>query len=330
MAKERVIWVDIVKILAMIYIVAYHFFTSMIDTGFWPDTALHDFAFLLGEWLVVQLFFFCSGYLYQKQGKVKDITSWLHNVKGKLIYLGIPYFLFSLITIGMKAIAAGSVNNPVDQSVLHILFIEPLAPYWFLPVLFFFFILTIPIKNTKSQILQIIIYAILYVIYLNVQMPYYLYQICKYGIWFVLGMTLAYSDWMIKIPKWVKYVLLLVIPTIVGLFIYQITYNWLNPIMIMWEGLTVILWIRCFSDKVKSDSRLRGTLPKIMRFSMPVFLLQTICAAGFRIVLIKIGIMSAPLHVLGGLCATYIGPCILASVYWYGTDKLKRLIKRNA
>ena len=330
MAKVRVIWVDIVKIIAMIYIVAYHFFTSMIESGFWPDTVLHPFAFMLGEWLVVQLFFFCSGFLYQKQGKVTDVRSWLQNVKSKLIYLGVPYFLFSLATIGMKAIVASSVNNPVNQSIWHILFIEPLAPYWFLPVLFFFFILTVPIKNSKSQIIQIIIFAILYVIGLNIQMPYFLYQICKYGIWFVLGMTLAYRDWMLKIPKWVKYILLLVIPTIICLFVYQINYIWLNPIMIVWEGMTVILWIRFFSDRVKEDSKIRIALPKIMRYSMPVFLLQTICAAGFRIALIKIGITNAPLHVLGGLVATYIGPCILATIYWWGIGKVGNLIKRNA
>lgn len=327
MAKVRVIWIDIVKILAMIYIVAYHFFTSMIESGFWPDSVFHSFVFMLGEWLVVQLFFFCSGFLYQKQGKVKDIGSWLQNVKNKFLYLGIPYFLFSCITIGMKAIAVESVNNPVKQSVWKILFVEPLAPYWFLPVLFFFFILTIPIKNSKSQILQIIVYAVLYAIYLNVQMPYFLYQICKYGIWFVLGMTLAYHDWMVKIPKWVKYALLLVIPTIVCLFIYQVNDSWLNPIMIVWEGMAVILWTRYLSDKVRTDSKLRIALPKIMKYSMPVFLLQTICAAGFRIALIKVGITNAPLHVIGGLFATYIGPCILATFYWWGTEKM---IKRNA
>ena len=53
---------------------------------------------MIAHYSAVQLFFICSGYLYQKNSVVNSISSWKENIVRKLIVIGIPYFVFSLFS----------------------------------------------------------------------------------------------------------------------------------------------------------------------------------------------------------------------------------------
>lgn len=75
--KQREIWVDNVKVFACVLVVLGHFFQSMIKSDVLPANDLYQWFNQMIYYFHVPLFFICSGYLYQKSGRVNDIHSWL-------------------------------------------------------------------------------------------------------------------------------------------------------------------------------------------------------------------------------------------------------------
>ena len=67
---------------------------------------------------------------------VIPIMKWKSNIKKKAISLGVPYIFFSSVTLLMKIIFSSDVNNEAPDFLNTILF-NPIAPYWYLYVLFF-------------------------------------------------------------------------------------------------------------------------------------------------------------------------------------------------
>lgn len=50
----------------------------------------------------------------------------------------------------------------------------------------------------------------------------------------------------------------------------------------------------------------------LARYTMPIFLMHTLFAASMRAILLKIGIENAVIHVVLGLCISFVGPIIAA------------------
>jgi fucose 4-O-acetylase-like acetyltransferase len=109
----RVVWVDNVKILACTLVVLGHFFQSMVKSSILPGTDLYRWFEQTVYGFHVQLFFICSGYLYQRNSRVDSVRAWKDNVLRKMIGLGVPYVTFSTVTWGLKTLFSDSVNNPV-------------------------------------------------------------------------------------------------------------------------------------------------------------------------------------------------------------------------
>ncbi len=61
----------------------------------------------------------------------------------------------------------------------------------------------------------------------------------------------------------------------------------------------------------KSEVVLFGILAK---YTMPIFLMHTLFAAPLRIVLFKLGIQNAVIHVILGIAISFIGPMIAAII----------------
>ena len=318
MAKERILWVDFVKIFAMIYIVSMHFFQSMMKAGYLQDSTAWQWAMTVCEWMMVQLFFFCSGYLYQKLTKIQNFADWKNGIINKFIHLMIPYFLFCGATILIKMIAVDLVNTPIEGNPLVLLFVEPLPPYWFLYILFIYFVIILPIKSQKSEVFWLLLSAVLFLIFVFVPLPGVFSSTCRYAMWFVLGMSVAYKDWLKVFPRWVKYPLLLFIPVSVILYINGIGngYKWIDVAMCAWASLMAVLWARYFDEKVRGNQKVQSTVKFLMKYSMPVFLMQTIFAAGCRIVLNLCGVRIAFIQVVVGYIVTFVGPSVLAMLFW--------------
>ena len=61
-------------------------------------------------------------------------------------------------------------------------------------------------------------------------------------------------------------------------------------------------------------SKLRRVADRLAVYTMPVFLMHTIFAAGLRAVLMKLGIVHPAVHVAAGISVSFAGPILAAVV----------------
>lgn len=312
----REIWVDNVKVVACVFVVLGHFVQSMGksgliirgDTYYWFYYAVSSFH--------VPLFFICSGYLYQRFSHVNSFSTWIENMRKKLVALGVPYFFFSTVTVVLVG-AAGSAANGTSGSLLTTLLFEPRAPYWYLYVLFFIFAVTPTVDNGKQA--SVILAIALGVKVLQsantecgwVPLPYLVDKLCNFEVWFAGGMLLA--RWRhVCIPMWVSVVLLVAfIPLSVTLCsLFGMSGDFAQFLLGLIACIGVIGVIKC----TFTDNKQRRPFLWLAPYIMPIFLMHTICAAGIRIFLFKFGVTTLSMHVVLGVGASFVGPVVIAKV----------------
>lgn len=81
MEKKREVWVDNTKVIACVLVATGHFFMSMVTANILPNAELYQWFRQTIYYFHVQLFFICSGYLYQKSSVVNSFCSWQSNIK---------------------------------------------------------------------------------------------------------------------------------------------------------------------------------------------------------------------------------------------------------
>lgn len=312
---KRECWVDNVKVIACIFVVLGHFLQSMVNII--PKNNLYNWFIPTIYTFHVPLFFICSGYLYQRNSKVDSVVSWKNNIIKKFINLGIPYFTFSIITILLKTIFSGSVNNQIENGFLDTLFLHPIAPYWYLYALFFIFLITPTFFGNKSMITILSIAFIFKIICFtgvadNIQVVYY---ILKNEIWFVLGMCACKINISLKLKNiniCVISIISLIAFIVLSILLFKL--DFLNEITKFIIGVlacsSIIGLMLYFFDNGKQN-RIFGFLAK---YTMPIFLMHTIFAAPMRVVLLKIGVSNVAIHIVLGLAISFIGPIIAAKV----------------
>lgn len=316
MSTKRDFWIDNVKIYACILVVLGHFFQSMvlseiINQSFmssWFDQTIYYFH--------VPLFFICSGFLYQKFSYVSDFVSWKTNILKKLLNLGVPYFVFSTLTWVMKVIFSGSVNNKVDGFFTSI-FLKPISPFWYLYALFFLFLITPTFKNKKNLLIALTISFFLKIIsFLPFDSNIYAIDtVLNNEIWFVIGMCLGFFEFpkslnIKKTSVFSVFVSLVFLCLSFVLSLKNINTEWISFILgLMGCFVTIIIIVAC--DRFAFFQRIAEICSQ---YTLPVFLLHTLCAATWRSILLKIGIDSAFIHIFTGLIISFAGPIIIAKI----------------
>ena len=123
---KREYWIDFVKCFACVLVVLGHFYQSLVASNLAENNLLYKCFNNTIYYFHVPLFFICSGYLYQKFSKVNGLKSWGRNAFKKLVTLGVPYVVFSVITWGLKTAFADSVNTQAE-GFFYCLFIKPIS-----------------------------------------------------------------------------------------------------------------------------------------------------------------------------------------------------------
>lgn len=315
MIKTRETWVDDVKVFACILVALGHFFQSMINAAILPETMLYSWFNRTIYYFHVPLFFLCSGYLYQKKSGRGNTYSLQENVIRKGVSLGIPYFVFSLVTWLLKEVFSGSVNSQ-NEGLLHTLLLEPASPYWYLYTLFFLFLITPRFSGSRMAATGAVCAVILKL--LRVFCPqtgiYAVDSVMDNALWFILGMLIPFAgsgkenDCTKKLRAGI--VLSLVFLAVSILISRKgISFKLLPVFMGIWGCGSVLLVLSSWS----AGSGLRRTLDFLAKYTMPVFLMHTIFAAGLRAVLIKLSISDPVIHVTAGIFISFAGP-ILATI----------------
>ena len=325
---KREYWVDYVKVFACILVVLGHFWQSMTKSWVLPADSVYSCAQTVLYYFHVPLFFICSGYLYQKTAarKIRSLRDGgfgdhFKYVLNKLIALGIPYAVFTLVTWVMKAVFAGDINGE-NRGLIDTLLAHPTAPYWYLYALFFLFLVTPLIRRDSGALLLLLIafaLKVLAVLQIGTTVPVLQY-ILQNEIWFVMGMLLCYmgvtadngkaesqgnkpGNWRTILCGILLGVIFLTVSIL--LFVRSIPDTYLAPLLTFLACLAAILifW------GVRAPNK---GLDFLARYTLPIFVMHTIFAAGIRVVLFKLGVESAWVHIPVGLVFTFGGPILAA------------------
>lgn len=314
--KSRDGFIDSVKIYACVLVVLGHFIQSMTTASILEETFFVQWFNKTIYYFHVPLFFICSGYLYQKYSKVNSFSQWKSNVLKKVVSLGIPYFVFSIITWIMKSVFSSSVNNEV-YGFFETLFLNPIAPYWYLYALFFLFSITLTFNSKKSAIfLLIVALALKFVSFTSFECGIYAIQtILSNEIWFVFGMCISYFklNRLCGNKKMLFVAVALAIAFVVSsifVYAYHISYGLVAFSLGVIACVSTMIFAIYFESSKISDL----LNSKLYKYTLPVFLMHTIFAAGIRAVLFKLSIVNSFVHIVAGISISFIGPIVAAIV----------------
>lgn len=323
MTQTREKWIDHIKIFACILVALGHFFQSMIHADILQETFVSRWFETTIYYFHVPLFFLCSGYLYQKQTGKPGFGGWCSHVLQKALTLGVPYLVFSVATWLLKEVFSGAVNEQ-NMGLLQTLFVSPASPYWYLYTLFFAFVITPRLRN-RAVMIAVAAAAValkaLRVLGLVNTGIYAVDSVMDNVLWFVLGMLLQYRnlgerqpDRRLLVAGVTGFAAFLCIS--VGICGANRSWSWLAALMGLWGCISVVLILKNWN----LENKLTDWAAK---YTMPVFLMHTIFAAGLRAVLLKLGITNPVIHVSCGILISFAGPVIAAMIMqWLRLDIL--------
>lgn len=309
---KRFYWVDKIKIIACILVVLGHFYMSMISSKILSDSVFYNYIIQTIYTFHVPLFFVCSGFLYQHSNRVHSFNSWRLNIVDKFINLGVPYFTFTILTLALKTMFSADVNNPAGE-LFETLFVTPVAPYWYLYVLFVLYLITPCMRNKKNALFLFLLSLSLKIVNISlsligISLPYIISSVSGNLIWFALGIYLYFEQdkFVFHNKKWVT-VFLFVIPVVLSLLFYR-NENTRQDIKFLIGFLFTISIVSLFATYANKDTAYSTKLSELF---MPIYVLHTICAAGVRIILLKLGISNAFIHIFLGTISSFLLPAII-------------------
>jgi fucose 4-O-acetylase-like acetyltransferase len=263
----------------------------------------------------MQLFFLLSGlFLFLSMKK-----PWRRFVSDKFRTIAYPYFVWSVITVLLKAALGDIPNHPVNFTYLPLIVYDPIDQFWFLYVLFVLSLAVSALLRLGLQPWGILVLAIL--VYPGT-LP-----IASYG-WLILLLASAYLIYlalgvMIGWDRDLQPITRigvgsLAAAVVAGLMLSSLggvsgRPNWyaLDFVLAM-SGIIGTVALAVLAGRAKLDAPIRF----LGYYSLQIYVAHTIASAGVRIALQKVVGISAltPHIVLGTLAGLYL-PIVLVLVF---------------
>lgn len=319
-SKKRVVWIDYLKVFACILVVIGHLIQSLQKSNI--DNFENITSFI--NWFIylfhMPLFFAVSGYVYEINKKEFSWKEYKSFAIKKVINLGIPYIVFYLLYVIINMIFADSVNSPKGIEEIVGILNNPMPPYWFLYALLSIFIFKPLIekilKNNKTAITILLVSLKIISIFISTNI-YLVDSFLDNAIYFYLGSiikdVIEASRNKIRDSSILRNIMM-IIGYIIGAIIYYILQNKINNYICAIINLIFAISGTLICFKIfKSINKLK-IFDYIKRYTFPIYLLHTIFAAGFRIILIQLGISNYFIHFIIGLFASIAIPIIIAKI----------------
>jgi len=315
MTAERVRegWVDDVKGLACFLVAAGHGFQGLVCTGIldawglwkWFNGAIYCFH--------VQLFFLCSGYLWQRYGKSSGWRGHGRAARQKAWVLGLPYVAFTVLQWALKKACAPWVNHPAGD-LWRDLFVKPAAPYWYLAALLILFALLPRAGGKRAWAWMFGAAAALKAVAAAGGGGAWCFAartVAENAFWFTGGMGLAFLR-----PDCLRGSAAKRAGAACGAFFLAgsaAAVKWGAFGSSGWKwGLGVAACAAVLAWAANRGERKRADFWNWMgRNALPIFLMHTLCSASVRMALCAIGVASPWIHVPAMLAASLFGPVAL-------------------
>ncbi|MEJ0062497.1 MAG: acyltransferase [Alphaproteobacteria bacterium] len=300
---------DIAKGIGITAVVYSHVWRGLVNAGISSADSLWevvDYSFYLWH---MPLFLLLAG--YNVHGSLSRssarISAWRRT---KLL---VPmYFFWAILQVGLKVVMSKQVNNPIGIEALLTPFYIPVAQFWFLYALLIFHLVAAALKDRYGLAFIIAIGLYLarhlavepYPEAANIDSAEYA-SLADFGVFYFLGAYAASKSWpqaivthrrcviagalspmlfaaflTLGISEHVPYFSIIVLPaTFAAMFLVFLASQWLSKFPI---------------------GRALAALGKV---SLIVFVMHIIFLAAWRVMLLKVGIVSPGIHLLSGMVA---------------------------
>lgn len=276
----------------------------------WKNWLLSGFVQVIYHFHVA-LFFFASGYLFQRSAeRCATLKAYGRKKLLRLVDLVIPYIIFSVINYVIKVILGDSVNNAVMTSLWKTLLLSPIAQMWFLYALAMVTLVTPAMRSNKGCAALITAAVTVKVVgmFPALRLVDATSYILWHELWYVVGMLWAFKGIRMNL-LWT----LLSAVAFAGGCALEFIQGSLNGVLETVATLTgVLMCVGFFQLVTEKRERLSPVWSILARYMLQIYLLHTIFAAGVRIVLMKLGVMNAPIHLVLGFAASFVGPVVCA------------------
>ncbi|MES2354982.1 MAG: acyltransferase [Pseudomonadota bacterium] len=283
---RRLEWVDCAKGIGILLVVYGHLGRGALSAGL---TANAD-AMLLIDSLIysfhMPLFFFLAGFSFRKSSEKRDTWQFISGKVGSLLY---PYLVWSILQGIVHVLLSRWTNYPRTFQELVSIPWQPIGQFWFLLALFWLFALNTFLAVWLRRAALWVSLACAVVLYaLNPpSLPFIPSQVFANLIFFNVGWLVSMHEESIsRLHVGLRSLGLLALVFIAGEFWFHhagFRYNQAPFLLRLSLALSGIALVICISGK------LRGMILRIFaylgRYSMPIYLMHILIAAGLRILL---------------------------------------------
>lgn len=296
--NKRELWIDYLKAVACLSVLTFHVIYGLQNAGLECGTFLSRLKDLCGIFQI-PVFMFASGYLY---GKKKN-TSYVKFEGKKLLNLGVPYVVFSVVYYVINVSFQSSVNFSYTMNNLLEIYKTPLAQYWYIFATLLIF-LALPIlekliQNEFMLLLFLLAWKLVNSYWISV--TNYDYYFSQYAFYFYLGTLYCRHHKELTLTREKKGTVLVCILGFFALFFSSYFYEWGSafPIKEMFLAmLSIYLLTYVFESKEEKMGNI--LLRTVAKYSFQIYLLHTMATAAIRIVLAKVGVVSQwPQFIIG-------------------------------
>ena len=200
--SKRIRWVDYGKGFAIFLVIFGHVALGSLESkNFTGNDALILHYFIEATYAIhIPVFFALSGYFFKPLTHFQTIGQRIYK---RIISLGVPYVIFSVIMVLLKLAGGGAVRNQDGLKGLLNIYWQPIDYLWFLYALFFVDIFMSLLSLTvKSRTITVVILIALFIFdsSFHFGIPAIEY-ICLWTPFYYLGYLLR----GIKIPRWLAW-----------------------------------------------------------------------------------------------------------------------------
>lgn len=308
--STRYEWIDYSKALMLLLVIVGHVFLGLYESNKFQS----DSTWI---WIVVQVlytihipvFFALSGYFFKP---INSFSEYGNYVKNKTISLGLPYIFYNILHFSLQQVGGASVRDKSNIYDLINIYREPVSVSWYLYILWGVFVLVGFISlfvKSKYQLLGITFILMIFINIFNTDI-YIIQRTLLWSFFFVLGYVLRYVN-LDVIRNW-KVIALLLLSHILYIFTWfkydfedRISYH-----LPQWWALIFVIsivWAFLLIPKINTKSKFMLNLG---RDSLVIYLLHAPVVSFVRIILLKLGIDSAEIHIIVGSILGLVVPLL--------------------
>lgn len=303
---NRLVWPDIAKGICIILIVFAHTGHG-IESAQIPSNRLFKEVYFVTSYLfMVPVFFFLSGYF-----NTSPSTSTLKKVKtigDRLLY---PYILWTCIQAALL-ILSGQSNSSLNWLKIPDLLFDGFMQFWFLNVLIQISLLNLIFEKLKINRIYTLILALILLITtrMGYELPWIFHRLGHNLIYFELGLfVFTQKGFMEEVFKtrtlWISGFILFIC-VYLGVTI-------IHPLRVCAAIAGIILTIS-LANKLASKSLFSKSLSFLGQYSLQIYILHIIFAAGLRVFLMKMGVTNFSIHLLLGSFVGIVLPVIVGLI----------------